>query len=82
MFVYVLCDGHSLWGIVDIIYKQFISEIKMKLLKFVFISIVLGCLADLGYCDRIKNNIYDNVDGAFCFRRLNGTHQTGCSCKI
>lgn len=53
----------------------------MKLLKFVIISIVLGCLADLGCCDRIKNNIYDNVDGAFCFRRLNGTHQTGCSCK-
>ncbi|CAO1428972.1 unnamed protein product [Diamesa tonsa] len=53
----------------------------MKLLKFVFVSIVLGCLANLGYCDRIKNNIYDNVDGAFCFRRLNGTHQTGCSSK-
>lgn len=58
-----------------------LCEIEMKLLKFVIITIVLGCLADLGYCDRIKNNIYDNVDGAFCFRRLNGTHQTGCSCK-
>lgn len=69
------------WCTVDIISKQILCKIEMKLLKFVIIAIVLGCVADLGYCDRIRNNIYDNVDGAFCFRRLNGTHQTGCSCK-
>ncbi|XP_066991287.1 nicastrin [Anabrus simplex] len=30
--------------------------------------------------ERMKNKIYDSIDGAAaCFRRLNGTHQFGCS---
>lgn len=32
--------------------------------------------------ERIKDMIYMSVDGAAaCFRRHNGTHQFGCSCK-
>lgn len=33
------------------------------------------------FCDRTKEKIYENVYGNMCFRRLNATHQTGCSCK-
>lgn len=29
--------------------------------------------------DRTKENIYDTVIGNMCFRRLNATHQTGCT---
>lgn len=32
--------------------------------------------------DRITEKIYQRIDEGFsCFRRLNGTHQIGCSCK-
>lgn len=31
--------------------------------------------------DRTKDKIYENIHGNMCFRRLNATHQTGCSCK-
>lgn len=31
--------------------------------------------------DRTKDKIYENLRGSMCFRRLNSTHQTGCSCK-
>ena len=32
--------------------------------------------------DRITEKIYKKIDQGFsCFRRLNGTHQIGCSCK-
>lgn len=33
-------------------------------------------------CDRTKEKIYENIYGSMCFRRLNATHQTGCSCKF
>uniref|UniRef100_A0A182U8L9 Nicastrin n=1 Tax=Anopheles melas TaxID=34690 RepID=A0A182U8L9_9DIPT len=37
---------------------------------------------DLGaHGQRMKDNMYTPVNGAHCFRRLNGTHVTGCSCK-
>lgn len=32
--------------------------------------------------DRTKDKIYENVHGHMCFRRLNATHQIGCSCKF
>lgn len=33
--------------------------------------------------ERIKDMIYMTFEGvAACFRRHNGTHQFGCSCKI
>ena len=32
--------------------------------------------------DRITEKIYQKIDNGFsCFRRLNATHQIGCSCK-
>ncbi|CAK1548578.1 unnamed protein product [Leptosia nina] len=32
------------------------------------------------HCERLHNQIYSSIDGsAACFRRLNGTHQMGCS---
>lgn len=33
-------------------------------------------------CDRTKDKIYEPIHGNMCFRRLNATHQTGCSCKL
>uniref|UniRef100_A0A8D8A1U1 Nicastrin n=2 Tax=Culex pipiens TaxID=7175 RepID=A0A8D8A1U1_CULPI len=30
---------------------------------------------------RIKDNMYASISGAHCFRRLNGTHVTGCSSR-
>ncbi|XP_053670125.1 nicastrin [Anopheles nili] len=30
---------------------------------------------------RMKDNMYTPINGAHCFRRLNGTHVTGCSSK-
>lgn len=33
------------------------------------------------YSERLHEQIYSSIEGgAACFRRLNGTHQTGCSC--
>lgn len=33
-------------------------------------------------CERLHEQIYSSIEGgAACFRRLNGTHQVGCSCK-
>lgn len=40
---------------------------------FIFSIAVLG--------ERTRDKMYQPILGASCFRRLNGTHQTGCSCK-
>ncbi len=46
-------------------------------LLFVIFTFLAG-----SHGDRIAEKIYKRVDGGFsCFRRLNGTGQTGCSCK-
>lgn len=29
--------------------------------------------------ERIQDKMYKSINGAFCFRRLNGTHSTGCA---
>lgn len=36
----------------------------------------------LALCLRAHDKMYDELSGVSCFRRLNGTHQTGCSCKL
>lgn len=41
------------------------------------IQILLSC-----NCKRTKEKMYTTINGASCFRRLNGTHQTGCSSKF
>ncbi|GLG94038.1 nicastrin-like [Gryllus bimaculatus] len=33
------------------------------------------------YSERMKSKIYDSIEGAACFRRLNGTHQFGCTSR-
>lgn len=48
------------------------STVKVSHLTFVI-------FVDNG--ERTKDKMYEYLDGAAaCFRRLNGTHQTGCTC--
>ncbi|XP_055532238.1 nicastrin [Wyeomyia smithii] len=44
------------------------------LLVFIFLNHV--------HSQRIKDDMYTSISGAHCFRRLNGTHVTGCSSKL
>ncbi|KAG5676864.1 hypothetical protein PVAND_006671 [Polypedilum vanderplanki] len=46
-------------------------------IKLILLNIVI--LVNTVYCDRTKDKIYENISGHMCFRRLNATHQTGCS---
>uniref|UniRef100_A0A2M4A852 Nicastrin n=1 Tax=Anopheles triannulatus TaxID=58253 RepID=A0A2M4A852_9DIPT len=41
--------------------------------------LLLALALDGVQCQRIKDNMYVRISGAHCFRRLNGTHVTGCS---
>lgn len=37
----------------------------------------------VGSAERTKDMMYEELNGNYaCFRRLNATHQTGCSCKL
>lgn len=47
----------------------------------IFLLLVLLIL-DNAHSQRIKDNMYTPISGAHCFRRLNGTHVTGCSSKL
>ncbi|KAH8383225.1 hypothetical protein KR009_007484 [Drosophila setifemur] len=38
--------------------------------------------ANVAQGERTRDKMYEPILGASCFRRLNGTHQTGCSCKL
>lgn len=33
------------------------------------------------FSQRTKDKMFKTILGASCFRRLNSTHSTGCSCK-
>ncbi|KAK3912031.1 Nicastrin [Frankliniella fusca] len=45
----------------------------------IFTLTYLSCLSNVNG-QRLKELMYENIDGAFaCFRRLNGTHQFGCT---
>ncbi|XP_062703405.1 nicastrin [Aedes albopictus] len=46
----------------------------------VVLVLLLG--SDNVQSQRIKDNMYTPISGAHCFRRLNGTHVTGCSSKL
>ncbi|XP_065073067.1 nicastrin [Ochlerotatus camptorhynchus] len=48
--------------------------------SFLVLVVLLGL--DNAHCQRIKDNMYTPISGAHCFRRLNGTHVTGCSSKL
>lgn len=49
------------------------------MLKYVLIVVNIVVLINLVLSDKTKDKIYDNVIGNMCFRRLNSTHQTGCT---
>ncbi|XP_049887276.1 nicastrin [Pectinophora gossypiella] len=47
-----------------------------------YISVLLTILiiSKFTYCERLHEQIYSSIEGgAACFRRLNGTHQAGCT---
>ncbi|KAB0791007.1 hypothetical protein PPYR_02807 [Photinus pyralis] len=53
----------------------------MNLKDFLIIILKL-CLINSGYAERTKDQMYEIFDGrTTCFRRLNATHQVGCSSK-
>ncbi|XP_026281951.1 nicastrin isoform X2 [Frankliniella occidentalis] len=53
-------------------YSQYIS-----VLIFIFSSLLSNCNVN---SQRLKESMYENIDGSYaCFRRLNGTHQFGCT---
>nr|XP_021182920.2 nicastrin [Helicoverpa armigera] len=44
------------------------------------VLILILCVCSYGDSQRLHERIYSSIEGgAACFRRLNGTHQTGCS---
>ncbi|CAG9809842.1 unnamed protein product [Chironomus riparius] len=49
------------------------------MLKYLIVLLYIVVFVSLVSSDRTKDKIYENVVGNMCFRRLNSTHQTGCS---
>lgn len=45
------------------------------LFGWIFVSAVISVIE----CQRTQDMMYTTINGASCFRRLNGTHTTGCS---
>ncbi|CAH0600525.1 unnamed protein product [Chrysodeixis includens] len=44
------------------------------------VLLLILCTSTLVYAERLHEQIYSSIEGgAACFRRLNGTHQAGCS---
>ncbi|KAG5888388.1 hypothetical protein JTB14_035694 [Gonioctena quinquepunctata] len=53
----------------------------MAVLKWALIVLTMQCIPG-GYGDRTKDRMYERIEGATgCYRRLNATHQIGCSSK-
>nr|XP_023018628.1 nicastrin [Leptinotarsa decemlineata] len=53
----------------------------MAFTKTVFIFLTIQSI-NKGFGERTKDQMYDNIDGSSgCYRRLNATHQIGCSSK-
>uniref|UniRef100_U5EXI1 Nicastrin n=1 Tax=Corethrella appendiculata TaxID=1370023 RepID=U5EXI1_9DIPT len=51
----------------------------MYLNRILMYFLVCGFLSNSAYSQRTKDKMYSSIKGASCFRRLNGTHSTGCS---
>ncbi|XP_055613286.1 nicastrin [Uranotaenia lowii] len=47
-----------------------------------FLLAVFFIAAKSAHSQRIKDDMYTSISGAHCFRRLNGTHVTGCSSEL
>lgn len=45
-------------------------------------AFLVSIVVNHAYCQRIKDDMYTPISGAHCFRRLNGTHVTGCSSQL
>ena len=59
------------------LYTSFLTGILLFYFKF-----ILSIFPFLVDCNDISNKIYQNIESNYhCFRRLNLTHQIGCSCK-
>ncbi|XP_071175603.1 nicastrin-like isoform X1 [Mytilus edulis] len=46
---------------------------------FIYITVILSAFTSLVHSLRISNKTYIEIQGKACFRRMNGTHQIGCS---
>ncbi|CAG2208492.1 unnamed protein product [Mytilus edulis] len=46
---------------------------------FIYITVILSSFTSLVHSLRISNKTYIEIQGKACFRRMNGTHQIGCS---
>lgn len=53
----------------------------MKMFGIANFSFIILSLIGFGYAERAWDKMYSSVSGASCFRRLNATHSTGCTCK-
>lgn len=49
--------------------------VSQKLLTFFFITFLIENIL----CERVQDTMYSSINGASCFRRMNGTHSTGCT---
>ncbi|XP_055852764.1 nicastrin isoform X2 [Episyrphus balteatus] len=52
---------------------------KSRNLQVIFILWTILCVYFPANAERTHEMMYEPISGASCFRRLNGTHQTGCS---
>lgn len=57
-----------------LVYPPFLAFIPIRLDLLSYVS---------GESQRLRYKMFEDIEGAYaCFRRLNGTHQFGCSCKL
>ncbi|XP_053946908.1 nicastrin isoform X1 [Anastrepha ludens] len=56
-------------------------QLKTRISLLILQLIGLNGVLVAGDSQRTRDQIYTSISGASCFRRLNGTHQTGCSSK-
>lgn len=54
----------------------------MTIDRFAHLLATLCLLMPLMLCDRIQDKMYATIFGSICFRRLNGTHSTGCGSTL
>ncbi|XP_053682421.1 nicastrin [Sabethes cyaneus] len=59
--------------------KSVVIITSLRHLKYLVTFLVLMNFVN---AQRIKDDMYTSINGAHCFRRLNGTHVTGCSSEL
>ncbi|XP_058451591.1 nicastrin [Malaya genurostris] len=58
------------------------TALVMKSLGAISYCLLLSIYLEYASAQRIKDDMYTPISGAHCFRRLNGTHVTGCSSQL